>query len=140
MRFSAKPRMRQFMIFFARPKTQPRAPTGTAASLPNGVRVYAIGDIHGRLDLLQVLSNKLRDDLHGNPCENAIIVLLGDYIDRGPDFAGVIDWFLAAGLPAPAIALRGNHEATLLNFLVDETVLDNSAPFWWPRDALLLRG
>jgi serine/threonine protein phosphatase 1 len=122
---SAKPRMRGLMMFFARPKAQPRAPTGAAASLPNGLRVYAIGDIHGRLDLLQVLSNKLRNDLRDHPSENAIVVLLGDYIDRGPDSAGVIDWFLAAGLPAPAIALRGNHEATLLNFLVDETVLDN---------------
>ena len=127
-------------MFFARPKAQPRAPTGAAASLPNGLRVYAIGDIHGRLDLLQVLSNKLRNDLRDHPSENAIVVLLGDYIDRGPDSAGVIDWFLAAGLPAPAIALRGNHEATLLNFLVDETVLDNSAPFWRPGDAVLLRG
>jgi serine/threonine protein phosphatase 1 len=117
--------MRRLMMFFARPKTQPRAPTGAAASLPNGLRVYAIGDIHGRLDLLQVLSHKLRDDLRDDPCENAVIVLLGDYIDRGPDSAGVIDWFLAPGLPAPVIALRGNHEATLLNFLVDETVLDN---------------
>jgi len=52
-------------------------------------------------------------------------VLLGDYIDRGPESAGVIDWILAAGLPASYVALRGNHEETLLNFLDDEEVLED---------------
>ena len=52
-------------------------------------------------------------------------MLLGDYIDRGPESAGVIDWILAAGLPASYVALRGNHEETLLNFLDDEEVLED---------------
>ena len=49
-----------------------------------------------------MLFHKLRDDLRDDPCETAIIALLGDYIDRGPDSAGVIDWILTAGLPRPS--------------------------------------
>jgi serine/threonine protein phosphatase 1 len=94
------------------------------ASAPSGTRIYAIGDIHGRLDLLMRLSNRLGEDMTANPCENVTIVLLGDYVDRGPDSAGVIDWIMDGGLPAPYLALRGNHEATLLNFLDDVSVLD----------------
>ncbi len=94
------------------------------ASLPAGTRVYAIGDIHGRLDLLKRLSSKLRADIDASGCENAIIVLLGDYVDRGPDSSGVVDWILNGGLPASYVALRGNHEATLLNFLDDPSILD----------------
>jgi serine/threonine protein phosphatase 1 len=112
-------------MFFAGKKSRQQAPTATTASLPSGVRVCAIGDIHGRLDLLQALSSKLRDDLHEAPSEGSIIVMLGDYIDRGPHSAGVIDWLLAGNMPAPIIALRGNHEATLLDFLADASVLDN---------------
>ncbi len=113
------------MMLFRRSKTPLQAPVATAASLPTGARVYAIGDIHGRLDLLQALSSKLRDDLHGAPHDGSIIVLLGDYIDRGPRSAGVIDWLLAGRMPAPIVALRGNHEATLLDFLAEASVLDN---------------
>ncbi len=113
------------MMLFRGSKTPLQAPAATAASLPPGARVYAIGDIHGRLDLLQALSSKLRDDLHGAPHDGSIIVLLGDYIDRGPRSAGVIDWLLAGRMPAPIVALRGNHEATLLDFLAEASVLDN---------------
>jgi serine/threonine protein phosphatase 1 len=113
------------MMFFAGPETRLSRPMATTASLPSGLRVYAIGDIHGRLDLLQALSRILRDDIHDAPVEGSIIVTLGDYIDRGPHSAGVIDWLLAGHMPAPIIALRGNHEATLLDFLVDASVLDN---------------
>ena len=112
-------------MLFARPKTRQQAPKTTTASLPSGVRVCAIGDIHGRLDLLKALSSKLRDDLHKAPNDGSIIVMLGDYIDRGPHSAGVIDWLLAGKMPAPIVALRGNHEATLLDFLADASVLDN---------------
>ncbi len=112
-------------MFFARPKTRLETPMATTASLPSGQRVYTIGDIHGRLDLLQALSSKLRHDIQDAPNESSIIVTLGDYIDRGPHSAGVIDWLLAGNMPAPIIALRGNHEATLLDFLADASVLDN---------------
>jgi len=92
-------------------------------------RIYAIGDIHGRLDLLEILAGKLALHLEQARSENAVIVLLGDYIDRGPQSAGVIDRLLADRLPAPAVFLRGNHEATLLHFLEDESVLESWRQF-----------
>ena len=98
-RLAARPR-RRCLVFFARPKTRLETPMATTASLPSGQRVYAIGDIHGRLDLLQALSSKLRNDIHDAPSEGSIIVTLGDYIDRGPHSAGVIDWLLAGNMPA----------------------------------------
>ena len=56
-------------MLFARPKTRLETPMATTASLPSGQRVYAIGDIHGRLDLLQALSSKLRNDIQTTPAK-----------------------------------------------------------------------
>jgi serine/threonine protein phosphatase 1 len=72
-----------------------------------GGRTFAIGDIHGDLAALQTLFARLpalvADDT---------VVFLGDYVDRGPDSAGVVAWVreLAATSPAKVVALRGNHE------------------------------
>jgi serine/threonine protein phosphatase 1 len=111
------------MISFFKSLTSFREKETSRPSLPVGLRIYAIGDIHGRLDLLTRLSSKIADDLEARPCENAAIVLLGDYVDRGPQSSGVIEWILTGKLPAPFFALRGNHEATLLNFLEDSSIL-----------------
>ena len=54
---------------------------------PEPRRVYAIGDIHGCRDLLDRMIEKIRDDLRAFPVEHALTVTLGDYVDRGPDFA-----------------------------------------------------
>lgn len=86
---------------------------------PNGdTRVYAIGDIHGRLDLLErVIAAIGRDtDRHGGA---ALTVTLGDYIDRGPASRGVIERLAANPFPTPFIALKGNHETLLEAFLAD---------------------
>jgi diadenosine tetraphosphatase ApaH/serine/threonine PP2A family protein phosphatase len=86
------------------------------ASIP-GV-VYAIGDIHGRRDLLLALLAKIAaDDPHGA----AELIFLGDYIDRGPDSAGVIDVLLSDPRIATRrpVFLKGNHEATFLAFIED---------------------
>ena len=87
------------------------------ASIPEGRRVYCIGDIHGRLDLLEQLHGRIAedsDDYTGEP----IIVYLGDYIDRGLQSRDVVER-LTAGPPAgfEAVYLMGNHEQTLLDFL-----------------------
>ena len=70
-------------------------------------RTFAIGDIHGDLDTLRKLFGRL-------PAMSAAdtIVLLGDYLDRGPDSAGVVAWVreLPKKTPARVVALRGNHE------------------------------
>jgi len=93
------------------------------ASLPPGLRVYAIGDIHGRLDLLDDLSRRIRADLGSAPAE-VVTIFLGDYVDRGPDSAGVLERLSGADFPTPIRALRGNHEEVVGQFFEDENVLE----------------
>lgn len=92
--------------------------------LPDGVRLYAIGDIHGRLDLLRSLHSKIQVDVEANPAEEVILVYLGNYVDRGPHSNGVIST-LIRGVPFQAEThfLKGNHEDTLLTFLDDPSFL-----------------
>ncbi len=88
--------------------------------LPDGVRVYAIGDIHGRSDLLRILHGRIQKDLEARPVEDCILVYLGDYIDRGPDSKGVIDALIrGAPFDAETHFLKGNHEDAMLTFLED---------------------
>ncbi|MFZ5790213.1 MAG: metallophosphoesterase family protein [Pseudomonadota bacterium] len=98
------------------------------ARLPPGRRIYAIGDIHGRADLLRRLQGLIEADLEAGPARDPLLILLGDYVDRGPDSAGVLDLLLA---PAPArmarLALMGNHEELMLRFLADAATL----PVWF---------
>ncbi|MEC9344720.1 MAG: metallophosphoesterase family protein [Pseudomonadota bacterium] len=89
------------------------------AGLPAGAVAYAIGDIHGRADLLDRLLQSIRADC-ADPGA-ATVVFLGDYVDRGDDSRDVIDLCLAFGRdwPGEVVFLRGNHEAALLTFLDD---------------------
>jgi serine/threonine protein phosphatase 1 len=84
-------------------------------------RCYAIGDIHGRLDLLARLLDLIRSDYRAGGAAPAELVFLGDYIDRGPDSAGVLDLLAAmAARPSPGLRpvfLKGNHEDLMLDFL-----------------------
>jgi serine/threonine protein phosphatase 1 len=87
--------------------------------LPRGRRVYAIGDIHGCRDQLEILHALVAADFLARPTGSAILVHLGDYIDQGPDSAGVVA-LLAAEPPIPGIAvvnLLGDHERMLLDAL-----------------------
>jgi serine/threonine protein phosphatase 1 len=93
-----------------------------SASAPEGFRLYAIGDIHGRLDLLDQLLELIRGDQVGRPEAPVILIFLGDYIDRGPDSKGVVDR-LIEGFPEAysSVFLKGNHEDLLLSFVHDPT-------------------
>jgi serine/threonine protein phosphatase 1 len=92
------------------------------ARAPEGLRLYAIGDIHGRLDLLDRMLEIIGQDDASREPARTVLVFLGDYVDRGSDSKGVVDR-LTKGLPenANAIFLKGNHEDLLLSFL-DEPV------------------
>lgn len=86
---------------------------------PKGMLVYAVGDIHGQSHLLDALLARIADDAAGSAgAQRRMIVFIGDYVDRGPDSAGVIAR-LCAGLPGgfQICCLKGNHEAALLEFL-----------------------
>lgn len=93
------------------------------ASLPPGVRIYAVGDIHGRADLLYETITRIDEDLARRPTRYAIEVYLGDYIDRGPDSKTVIDLLTVRLVRNRAVCLRGNHEALLEAFLQDPAEL-----------------
>jgi serine/threonine protein phosphatase 1 len=89
-------------------------------SLPPGQRVYAVGDVHGCLDRLMALHELIGADLAERPTDTAELVHLGDYVDRGPDSAGVIARLVdGAALPGTStINLMGNHEHMMLAALV----------------------
>lgn len=84
-------------------------------------RAYGVGDIHGRLDLLDDLLARIEADIRARPRRRNFIVFLGDLIDRGPDSAAVVER-LRTYRPADArpIFLAGNHEEILLRVLAAE--------------------
>jgi serine/threonine protein phosphatase 1 len=99
-------------------------PSSHAARTPPNMRVYAVGDIHGRADLLADTVARIDDDRMRRPIEHAIEVYLGDYIDRGPDSKTVIDLLSVRLVKKHAVCLRGNHEALMEDFLRDPANLD----------------
>lgn len=99
------------------------ANSGLGHALPDGVRIYSIGDIHGSARELNVLLERITQDLKERPIAQAEIVLHGDYVDRGPQSADVLTRLALGQFPAPTTTLRGNHEEMLLNFVSDPTSL-----------------
>ncbi|WP_027581535.1 metallophosphoesterase family protein [Bradyrhizobium sp. Ai1a-2] len=93
--------------------------------LPDGVRVYAIGDVHGRADLLQSLLTVIDVDLDRSAPERAIQVFLGDYIDRGPQSRAVLDILIRRSQSHETVCLKGNHEVFLLDVLKDPAKLQD---------------
>ena len=89
-----------------------------------GVRVYAIGDIHGRADLLRSLHAMILDDARSQPIpDHLVAVYTGDYVDRGLQSREVVEFLVGEPLPDfQQIFLKGNHEDCLLQFLVDFAV------------------
>jgi serine/threonine protein phosphatase 1 len=88
-------------------------------AVPDGIRVYAIGDIHGRLDLLDALLAAIEaDDRARGAGLRTRYIFLGDLIDRGPDSRGVVDRLMRlAGEGLDARFLMGNHEEVFLRAL-----------------------
>jgi serine/threonine protein phosphatase 1 len=92
-------------------------------AVPAGVRIYAVGDIHGRVDLLCATLERIRADIAHHPIARPVQVFLGDYIDRGPASREVLDHLSTVAKPYETVFLRGNHEVYLSEFLRDPTVL-----------------
>ena len=102
-------------------KRRPLEPERRKATAPEGAVAWAVGDIHGRLDLLSPLVEVMIADLAASSASRKLLIFLGDYIDRGPDSKGVID--LLASLRSRGMFelhfLRGNHEDRMEAFLND---------------------
>lgn len=98
---------------------RPPAPPAATASVPDGERVYAIGDIHGRADLFDQLLAQIDADDAARPAARTTIILLGDLVDRGPDSRGVVERAISLRA-ARGDRLRwliGNHEEVFLKAL-----------------------
>ncbi|MDP2214507.1 metallophosphoesterase family protein [Phenylobacterium sp.] len=96
-------------------KKTPKAPPSTG-----GRRVYAVGDIHGRHDLLVALLREIATDVSAEPPDaQPLLVFLGDYVDRGPGSCQVVETILALRSESAfeVRTLKGNHEEALLRFL-----------------------
>lgn len=91
------------------------------ANAPEGLCLYAVGDVHGRRDLLETLIATIREDAAGLPeGTQPQVIFLGDYIDRGLQSREVIEYFISGALDdLDPVFLMGNHEEAILRFLSD---------------------
>ena len=91
---------------------------------PSGHRAYAVGDVHGRLDLLGEMLERIEEDYNSRRDAKTAIVFLGDLIDRGPDSAGVVERLrMYRPVDARTIFLMGNHEEIFLRIVKGEMAL-----------------
>lgn len=99
--------------------------------LPPDLRVYAIGDVHGCADRLAAMHRRIADDARVRPAGRTVLVHLGDYVDRGPDSAGVLEALLAPPPVAGAemVNLIGNHEVMMLD-AADPLAHPGAWEFW----------
>jgi serine/threonine protein phosphatase 1 len=93
--------------------------------VPGGIRIYAVGDIHGRADLLDGVFERIEVDSATNPNSVNIEVFLGDYIDRGPASREVIDRLVERNRTYRAVFLKGNHETFLNSFASNPSILED---------------
>ena len=97
---------------------------GRRPSLPAELRIYAIGDIHGRLDLLNELLARISSDIALRPTARPLYVFLGDYIDRGSASRETIDRLIEHGKTHESVFLKGNHELIAIKCLSDRGLFD----------------
>jgi serine/threonine protein phosphatase 1 len=99
-----------------------RRPSGPAGA--RGWRAYAVGDVHGRLDLLDALLYKIEADIAARPERKILLVFVGDLIDRGPSSAQVIERLRTYSRPGTrTVFILGNHEEVLLRILAGDADL-----------------
>ncbi len=99
----------------------------TAPSGARGYRAYVVGDVHGRVDLLEELLADIERDLADRPVRKTLLVFLGDLIDRGPNSAQVIERLRTYRSPAlKTVFLLGNHEEVLLRIMEGDATLIRS--------------
>jgi serine/threonine protein phosphatase 1 len=113
---------------FARAARQAPAQPPRPAEVPEGSRVYAVGDIHGRRDLLAALQERIAADAASLPPARQVLIYLGDYCDRGLETRELVDLLLDRPLEGfERVYLKGNHEEFLLRFLEDAKM----GPAWF---------
>src|SRR5215467_1756050 len=104
----------------------------SAARMADGVRIYAIGDIHGCIYHLTQLLASIETHVTAFPVPRPILVFLGDYVDRGPASREVIDQLIVVRERREVVFLKGNHESYLIEFLKNPAIL----PEWFQYGGL----
>jgi serine/threonine protein phosphatase 1 len=97
--------------------------------LPDGIRIYAVGDVHGRADLLGQVLSRIDADLASYPDCRPIQVFLGDYVDRGPSSREVLDRLIRRSRCHEIVCLKGNHESYVSEFLQNPAILEDWRQF-----------
>ena len=100
-----------------------RARAKAPSRLPEGVRIYAIGDVHGRADLLDRKISLIDAHVAANPVARPIYLFVGDYIDRGPASSEVLDLLINCATGREMVCLRGNHDVFIMNFIENPALL-----------------
>jgi serine/threonine protein phosphatase 1 len=93
--------------------------------LPEGIRIYAIGDVHGRADLLDRVFTRIDAHIAAHPVVRPVQVLIGDYIDRGPNSREVLDQLIRRAETNEMVLLKGNHETFVSEFLRNPAMLQS---------------
>jgi serine/threonine protein phosphatase 1 len=114
---------RMWRNLFGPRRGEPEAPR-RKASVPDGTLLYAIGDIHGQANLLEGLLSRIHADAEPSSHERRILLFIGDYVDRGLGSRAVVERVVAGFPRFETVALKGNHEQMLLDFLSDPKVWD----------------
>ncbi len=109
-------------LFSAPARALPEEPAARA-NVPSGQRVYAIGDIHGRLDLFNQLLERIDADDAARGAAETTLILLGDLVDRGPDSRGVVERAMGLMASGRVRVLAGNHEEMMLDSLTQDETL-----------------
>jgi serine/threonine protein phosphatase 1 len=140
-RFRATPTLTRVAGERLRPRSRSGPPTAEERST-GGALVYAVGDVHGRYDLLLDLLGRIDADQAARSAgRTPILVMLGDYVDRGPQSAQVLETlsWLRRRAPFEVVALNGNHEQGMLQFL---EAPDRGAPWlrWGGTETLASYG
>lgn len=125
--------MRRLVDLIGLRRTETKKP-----SIPKGMAVFAIGDIHGCADLLVAMHQEILHQSRQLPKDTKKVILyLGDYIDHGPQSADVIDVLVATNLPGfTAIHLMGNHELAFLDFLKGKQKSDTIKEWLYEKGGL----
>ena len=100
-----------------------RAKKKRGPALPEGVRIYAVGDVHGRADLLDRILSRIDAHIIARPILRPIHLLVGDYIDRGPYSREALDLLINCSKGREMVFLRGNHDVFVEDFLQNPALL-----------------
>ena len=100
-----------------------REPARPLASIPPGQRAYAVGDVHGRLDLFLEIQRQIEHDDAASPRADTTVILLGDLVDRGPDSRGVLEAAREWQGRRKVRILMGNHEEMFVTAIEKEEIL-----------------